>query len=197
MIPWHQLPNLLTVLRILAALPVFWLTWQQSFGWALLLFVVAGVSDGIDGALARRFGWTSRFGSMLDPLSDKSLMVAVFLGLWLTQSIPGWLLGVIVARDLIIVAGAVSYHLLFGTYKMRPSVLGKAFTFAQLLFVIGVFGQQIAGIPNHNLVQTLNWLIVLMALASGLEYVYTWGRKAIKSKNKNGKDEQGQQGDPS
>lgn len=195
-IPWHQLPNLLTVLRILAALPVFWLTWQQSFGWALLLFVIAGVSDGIDGALARRFGWTSRFGSVVDPISDKSLMIAMFLGLWLTQIIPGWLLVVIITRDLLIVGGAVSYHLLFGPYKMRPSVLGKAFTFSQLLFVISVMGPPVAGIDNGDMLHILNWLIVFMALASGLEYVYTWSRKALAAKSAD-KDKQEQQGDSS
>ena len=87
----RQLPNLLTLLRVVLTLPIAWLLIHGVYGWALWLFALAGVTDGLDGYLARRFGWFSRFGAMLDPLADKLLLVTSYLCLTISGAMPLWL----------------------------------------------------------------------------------------------------------
>ena len=87
----RHLPNLLTLLRLLLTLPIAWLLLSERFAAALWLFAVAGASDALDGFLARRFGWVSRVGSVLDPLADKLLLVTSYVCLGLSQVLPWWL----------------------------------------------------------------------------------------------------------
>src|SRR3990172_3309285 len=101
-----DIPNIISLLRMALVPPVVILLLNGYYGWALLVFVSAGLSDGLDGYLAKRFGWRSRLGAILDPLADKLLLVASYLTLgWLGQ-LPLWLVAVVVGRDIVIVAGA-------------------------------------------------------------------------------------------
>ena len=102
-----DIPNLITVMRIVLVVPVSWSLLRQEFGLALALFFVAGVSDGLDGFLAKHYGWSSRLGALLDPLADKALLVACYASLAWIGLLPVWLLVLVVARDVVIVAGAV------------------------------------------------------------------------------------------
>ena len=175
----RDIPNLITILRVFLTVPVIWMLLEREFGWALLLFGVAGVSDGLDGFLAKRFGWESRLGSLLDPLADKALLVSSFLSLGWLGLIPTWLVLLVLLRDLVIVTGALVYHFQVEDLEAAPSRISKLNTLTQILLVLGVVCA--AGpvpIPGYVLA-VLIWATLATTLASGADYVWTWGRKAV------------------
>jgi cardiolipin synthase len=103
----NALPNYLSALRILLVIPIAWLLWQQQVMSAFWLMLVAGLSDALDGFLARRYGWQTELGSLLDPLADKFLVAAMYLVFTLHELIPVWLVALILTRDVLILLGAV------------------------------------------------------------------------------------------
>ena len=131
----RHIPNTLTIIRCLLTLPMAYYLWQKSYNMALVLFVIAGVSDGLDGYLAKRFSWQSRFGAIADPLADKLLLVTGFFTLSMIQVLPWWLAVLVIGRDMVIVIGAYVYHRLFGPYDMQPSLLSKFNTLTQIVFL--------------------------------------------------------------
>ena len=131
----RDIPNILSLLRISLVIPIVYLLVQREFSYVLVLFVIAGISDGLDGYLAKRNNWTSRLGSILDPLADKLLLVFSYLALGWMGEIPMWLVFAVMARDVIIIVGAISYHELIGEYDMEPSWLSKTNTFFQIVLI--------------------------------------------------------------
>lgn len=175
-LPLHQIPNLLTLMRLLLSVPISLLLLGERYSPALLLFFLAGLSDALDGFLARRFAWTSRLGSMLDPLADKLLLVTAYLCLALVQVLPWWLTALVLLRDLLILGGALCYRLLVGNLQLRPSWLGKASTVVQIVLVIAVL-LELGPLPAFALVHgPLVLLVAALALASGAHYVWHWSR---------------------
>ena len=174
----QDIPNVLTVLRILLTVPVTWLLLSRQYSSALLLFAVAGISDGLDGYLAKRYGWESRLGSLLDPIADKLLLVLSFLALGWVELIPLWLVALVIVRDLVIVSGAVYYHFQVEPLEAAPSLLSKLNTLVQILLVILVVCD--AGpLPLPDvLVDGLMWTVLATTLASGVSYVVVWTRRA-------------------
>jgi len=178
----HHLPNLISILRILLVPPVAWLILQGYFGEALLLFVVAGVSDGLDGFLAKHFGWTSRLGSILDPLADKLLLSVSFVTLAWLGHLPLWLAGLILLRDLVIVIGGVLYHNLVGRFSLEPTIVSKLNTALQIA-VVTLMLVSLAWLDIPPLaIDIAIWLLVLTVVISGGDYVWTWGRRALQDR---------------
>ena len=130
-----HLPNLLSLLRLAAAPLAAWLILQGHDTAALLVFAAAGLSDGLDGFIARTWQVTSRFGAWLDPAADKLLMLLCFLALWRIGVAPGWLVALVLLRDGAIALGWVLVRLLSLPVRFEASRLGKATTLAQLLYV--------------------------------------------------------------
>jgi len=175
----RHLPNLISILRILLVPPVAWLMLQGSFGEALLLFVVAGVSDGLDGFLAKHFGWVSRLGSILDPLADKLLLSVSFVTLAWLGYLPLWLAALILLRDLVIVIGGVLYHNLVGRFSLQPTIVSKLNTLLQIIVVTLVLvSLSWLDIPPMA-IDIAIYLLVLTVVISGGDYVWTWGRRAL------------------
>ena len=177
------IPNIITCARLLLALPITWALCNGSFEIALALFVVAGVSDGLDGWLARRYGWQSRFGAFLDPAADKMLMGLVFIVLALQGQIALWFATLIVGRDLIIAIGALSYRLLYGPFEHASTRLGKLSTVLQVLFVLAVLVRLsdlgLDAVQLRTAEHLLAIAVVVLAVCSGAEYVWTWSRRAL------------------
>jgi CDP-diacylglycerol--glycerol-3-phosphate 3-phosphatidyltransferase len=121
----RDIPNLLCIMRMVLTIPVVWAILDGSYLVALVLFLVAGLTDGLDGFLAKRFSWQSRLGGLLDPAADKLLLVASFVTLWMVGYVPGWLLVAVVARDLTIVIGAGVYQWRVGDFVAEPSIISK------------------------------------------------------------------------
>ena len=180
----RQLPNLITIARLLLVPPAGWLLWQENYGLALVVIAVAGLSDFIDGELARRYDWRSRFGELADPLADKLLVSVVFVVLVLQQHIPIWLVAVVVLRDVVILGGAAAYRLLFRDIEISPTFVSKANTAVQVTLPIGVL-VTLLDIPTlSGLVAAVvdPWLFGVaagFAIWSGLDYVISWSRRAI------------------
>lgn len=173
----HQLPNLLTLLRLALVFPIAGLLLSERHGQALVLFAIAGGSDALDGFLARRFGWTSRFGSLLDPLADKLLLVTSFICLTITQVVPLWLALVVFLRDLVILLGAGLYRMMAGPAEFSPSGLGKLSTLLQMLLVVCLLLEFSLAPVLAWLRWPLSWLVLVVTLCSGAQYVWDWGRK--------------------
>ncbi len=174
-----DIPNIITVLRICLVPPVVAALLQQEFSLALLLYLVAGISDGLDGYIAKRYHYESRLGSILDPLADKLLLVGTYLALTWLGLLPWWLVLAVVLRDLLIVAGAAAYHVFIGPYAMEPTLISKLNTVMQIALGLAV-------VAAHSLLPLPDWLLHWLVFAtlgttvvSGADYVWIWGRRAL------------------
>lgn len=178
------LPNAITVLRLGLVVPMAWLLLTADYRHAFLVFVVAAGSDALDGLLARRYGWTSRFGAVADPLADKLLMVTTYCLLAYQGHLPWWLFVLVMGRDLVIVLGVFVYHFWFGPVVMAPTRISKFNTFMQILLVVLlVFSLGWWPLPPA-LLQALGLGVALSTLASGADYVWQWGARARRVKHK-------------
>ncbi len=165
-------------MRIFLSVPVVWLLLEQQFGVALVLFAVAGISDGLDGYLAKHYGWESHLGGLLDPLADKVLLISSFLSLAVIGMIPVWLVVLVILRDLVIVTGALVYHFRVMELEAEPSMISKVNTVAQIFLVLAVvLDQGLVQLPML-VTQGLIWVVMATTLASGVNYVWVWSRRA-------------------
>jgi cardiolipin synthase len=175
----RDIPNLISIARILLVAPIVWALLDEHFGLAIALFVVAGVSDAVDGFLAKHYRWQSRLGGILDPLADKLLLICTFLSLAWLGAVSWWLVGLILFRDVLIMGGGVVYNWLIERFEAEPSWSSKLSTTLQI--VLGVLALIHLGI--HELPAALfYWLELAVALAvivSGAGYVLEWSRRAI------------------
>jgi cardiolipin synthase len=179
----RDLPNIISILRLLIVLPVVYLLLQENYRAALVLFALAGVSDALDGFIAKRFGWTSRLGSILDPVADKALLMSTYVTLGILNLLPVWLVVAIILRDLLIFTGALAYHFLIGKYEMSPSLLSKINTFAQIILALAVvMSADVFEIPRQFL-QLLIYTVLATTVLSGVDYVWNWGYQAVRSRS--------------
>lgn len=175
----EYIPNIITILRLILIGPIVASLVLGRYPAACWLFIIAGLTDAVDGYLARKFQWISRFGAMVDPVADKLLMISTFLTLGFIGVIPWWLIVMVVARDVIIVTGGVIYHFLIGAYEFAPSRISKLNTFLQIILIILLM--------LHIGFQWLPWSM-LNALMIGVfctsalslcHYLWVWGWKAL------------------
>ncbi len=166
-----NLPNSLTALRILL-IPVFvgFLIYEQAER-ALIILIVAGITDALDGAIARITNQRTQLGEVLDPLADKLLMVSGFVTLSIMHKVPSWTAIVVVSRDLILIMGTVVARLTDSPLNITPTVLGKSTTALQLLYLVLVL---VVWARGHDLVvlHPLLFAMVAVTLSSGLHYLY-------------------------
>lgn len=174
----RDIPNLISFLRILLTLPIVWLLFERQFSYALMLFAVAGFSDGLDGFLAKRFGWQSHLGGLLDPLADKALLMSSFLVLGGLGLIPLWLVMLVIFRDLTIMGGALYYHFSVEEVDAHPSLISKLNTLLQIMLVLLVVTDAGPWPLPEILLQGLTWTTGLTTLVSGGLYVWVWTNKA-------------------
>jgi cardiolipin synthase len=179
-----NIPNTITVLRIMMVPVLVYLLLYREYRAAIWVLLAAGLSDVLDGFIARRFNLCTDLGSILDPLSDKLLVVSTVLALAWRGLLPIWLTVVVVMRDLIIVGGATAYYLRAGRIEMAPSIPSKVNSFIQICLIFLVLG------TAAGMTQTAGWLPLLFGCAlfttvfSGVHYVVVWGQKgaALKAK---------------
>jgi cardiolipin synthase len=174
----RHLPNLLCVLRILLVYPVASWILQGRYPEVMALFAIAAFTDGLDGYLAKRFGWTSELGKHLDPLADKLLLVTVFSCLSVAGLSPWWLTAVVLLRDLVIIFGAIVYRALFGALEGQPTLRSKLNTVCQIVFCLVVVTRAAYGWPAESVVTTLGALVLVTTAVSGVDYVLIYVRRA-------------------
>jgi cardiolipin synthase (CMP-forming) len=173
-----DIPNIISTLRLIAVLPIIYLLVSERFGWALILFAVSGISDGVDGYLAKRYRWQSRLGGLLDPIADKSLLVSCFLVLGAMGRLPLWLALAVVFRDLVILTGGVLYHYLIEDVQPAPMLISKLNTMVQILLVVAVIADAGPIAMPAPAIEVMIWVCLATTLASGLLYVLVWGNMA-------------------
>jgi cardiolipin synthase len=165
------LPNLITFARLCAVPAAVWLMLQHRLDDAFLVFVAAGLSDGIDGWLARVRNARSRLGALLDPVADKALLVSVYVTLAAIGVLPDWLAILVVFRDLLIVGGVVLLWVLGVPARIRPLMISKANTAAQLILAGLALLLAGFGLAAPHLLDAMIWLVAFTTFASGLAYV--------------------------
>lgn len=175
----EQIPNIITTIRILSIAPICWLLWKGFYPSALVLLLLAGLSDALDGFLARRYGWITPLGALLDPVADKLFVVSMFIVFGLKESLPWWLVALVIGRDIVIVLGALAYRVVRGKLEMRPLMISKLNTGLQIL-LLGFTLLHVALYPlpmwfNH----ILQWGVAITTGFSGFAYIILWGRYAL------------------
>jgi cardiolipin synthase len=173
-----NLPNLITIARILLVPVMVWAIASQEMRVAFFLFVAAGLSDAVDGFLAKRFDMASELGAYLDPLADKVLLVSIYVSLGITEAIPRWLVILVVSRDLLIVGGIMLSWVLGNPIRIKPLMVSKLNTVAQILlagFVLAAlgfrFGADMARIALMAAVTALTLLSIAFYLREWIRHM--------------------------
>jgi cardiolipin synthase len=180
---WSWLPNGLCVLRMLLSIPTAWLLLQGAYWWTMAVFFIAAVTDALDGFLAKRQGWETELGKILDPLADKLLLMTTFITLALLHAVPVWLAVLVVMRDLVISFGAIAYRLWLGPIGGSPTLISKLNTLAQIAFVLGVVLVQAMRWENDSMLRIAGWMIAITTFISGIDYVVTYSRRAADARD--------------
>jgi cardiolipin synthase len=175
----RHIPNLISSIRILLVAPIAFALMHHQLVTTMALFGVAALSDAADGYLAKRNGWQSELGAVLDPLADKLLLVTVFITLAYMRLVPLWLMVAAVARDAIIVSGALLYRICFGALSVRPSVVSKFNTLCQAAYIMAVVGREELSIPPAWVLTVLGAMVFVTVMVSGMDYVMIYGRRAM------------------
>ena len=175
-----NIPNLICFARIALVIPIIRLLWQEQFLLSLLLILIAGLSDILDGYLAKKNNWRSYLGAVLDPAADKILLVSLFLTLQSMDLIPLWLTLTVILRDLMIVFGLSLYRYFVSVPQPKPTRISKINTLLQLAFIILVILAQGIQFPFAILSMVCGSLVFVTSILSGLDYWIIWSIKAKK-----------------
>ena len=177
----RYLPNLICLGRIALIWPILVALAAHQYGIAAACFFLAGVSDLLDGWLAKHFGWASELGKWLDPIADKCLLVTVFVVAAWAGLVPSWLTAVVVARDVMIALGALTYLAWLGPLEGHPTFASKLNTLVQLAYLLGVLLFKAVGFPPVVLLLLGAWVTVATTVLSGLGYVIEYSRRAARA----------------
>ncbi len=182
-----NLPNALTLVRILIT-PLFIICLiKGSYSMALLVFILAGVTDGLDGLLARLMNQKTTVGAVLDPIADKLLLVSAFVTLAVQEMIPAWLAVVVISRDVLIFIGIAILEVSRVDYRIQPSMVSKCTTVAQLTTIFLLLLSVQTNVLVHAL-PPIYALTTALSIASGLHYVYIGIQIMPDSENGSGPD---------
>ncbi len=167
-----NIPNLLTLLRIILVPVIVILLIQGSFCKALIVFIIAALSDALDGFLARVLHQQSVLGAYLDPIADKALLASSFVTLSILKILPGWLTVIVISRDFIILLGISILSIMSITVKIRPVFVSKVTTALQLITVlVALASRSVPGGFHEVPLQLIYWLTALFTVVSGLTYM--------------------------
>ncbi|MBO0902968.1 CDP-alcohol phosphatidyltransferase family protein [Jiella sonneratiae] len=170
------IPNLISIARLLVVPVMIWALIDGRFAVAFWLFVIAGVSDAVDGAIARHFNQQSALGLYLDPMADKALLSTVYIGLALLQRLPDWLAIAVVSRDVLIVAAFMLSYVMGLPVAVRPLFVSKLTTAAQICLAAGVLGEAALGVRLGLVTDLLVGLTLILTVASATAYLVDWLR---------------------
>jgi cardiolipin synthase len=170
------IPNLITIGRLVLVPLIVWLLISGQSAAAFFVFILAGVSDAIDGFLARSFNLRSTLGSYLDPLADKALLVSIYISLAVLSEVPLWVVILVVSRDLFIIGAVVLSWMLDQPMEMRPLIISKLNTVVQIVLAAVVLGDLALGAGLGTLRMVLVYLVGILTIASAAVYLVDWVR---------------------
>jgi cardiolipin synthase len=169
-------PNLISLARLLSVPMMIWLIISDRFGTAFWVFVSAGVSDALDGYIAKRFDCRTRLGALLDPVADKALLSSVYVALGVAELLPDWLVILVVFRDVLIIGGFVLIQTIAAPRNFDPLFISKINTSVQILLVAYVLGRLGLGVADGALTHILVAVTAGTTVLSGLWYLVRWAR---------------------
>jgi cardiolipin synthase (CMP-forming) len=170
------IPNIITIFRLVLIPIVIVMILQKEWGLAFALFAIAGISDGLDGWIARRFDMRSEFGAVIDPLADKALLVSIFITLAVVDKIPAWLAVIVVSRDVAIVMAFMVSWVMARPMAVKPLFVSKANTAVQIAFAAFVLGALAFAFDPGVLVDLFTILIVMLTIVTAGAYLVRWMR---------------------
>ncbi|MBL6959091.1 MAG: CDP-alcohol phosphatidyltransferase family protein [Rhodospirillales bacterium] len=173
-----SIPNFITLARLISVPVTVWLILNGSFAGAFWLFVAAGVSDAIDGVIAKRFDMETELGQFMDPLADKALLVGVYITLGHTGHLATWLVILVVFRDLLIIGGAILFQTITQSLTMAPLMVSKVNTVAQIMLAALLLGTLAYSVDAVAVIDTMVYIVALTTFISGAAYVVSWTRRA-------------------
>jgi cardiolipin synthase (CMP-forming) len=171
-----NLPNLITLSRLLSVPLTIWLILGERFGAAFWVFVYAGISDALDGFIAKRFDCRTRLGALLYPVADKALLASVYVALGIAEYLPNWLVILVVFRDVMIIGGFMLIQTLAAPRQFDPLYISKINTLAQIALIAYVLARLGLGFPDGEVTPVLVWITALTTALSGLSYLVRWAR---------------------
>ena len=171
-----SIPNLITLGRILLVPVVVWAITAGEMRIAFLLFLAAGITDAVDGFLAKRFGMSTELGAYLDPLADKAMLVSIYVALGIMEAIPRWLVILVVSRDIMIVSAVILSWLVDKPVPLKPHPVSKLNTVAQIALACVVLAALGFGFGADMAVLALTALVTALTLLSIAFYVAEWVR---------------------
>lgn len=170
------IPNLITIARLIMVPFVIVMILQGQWIPALVLFVVAGVSDAVDGFIARHFDMKSEFGAYIDPIADKSLLVSIYITLAIVGAIPSWLAIVVVSRDAMIVGAVLLSWIMARPVEIRPLLVSKLNTGAQIAFAAFALAANAFVLNLGGVEEAAMWIVAALTIASAGAYLGGWLR---------------------
>ena len=171
-----NLANAISIARLLSVPLIVWLMLKREWTLAFTLFVISGISDAVDGLLARRFGMQTELGGYLDPLADKALLVAIYIVFGWLGHLPDLLVILVVSRDILIVGGALLAFAMGLPVAMKPLFISKFNTAAQLALAAAVLAELAFGWLGERLVTAMIWMVGATTVTSGAAYIQQWWR---------------------
>ncbi len=172
------IPNLLSIIRIYLMYPLLTFISEESYLFALYIFIIAAATDGLDGYLARVMDWQTDLGKILDPIADKVLLIGTVFILWMNSYIPIFVLIVFILRDFIIIMGAAFHMTVYETAAPNPNMFGKITTFVHIGYLASVFIDIIFGLNLTNAI--IDYLVALITLISLFLYGLNWFKLTAK-----------------
>jgi cardiolipin synthase (CMP-forming) len=169
-------PNFITLARLLSVPLAVWLILDGALAAAFWVFVAAGISDGVDGFLAKRFDWQTRLGALLDPIADKTLLVSVYVTLGISGHLPAWLVILVVFRDFLIIGGFLLVNALSQAMRSEPLVVSKLNTALQIALAALTLARLGLGLTLDGFAETLIYLVAATTVLSGAGYLVRWMR---------------------
>jgi cardiolipin synthase len=169
-----SVPNLLTIARILMVPLLIWLIISGNFGFAFAIFVAAGITDGVDGFIAKNYDSVTELGAYLDPLADKLLLVSIYVVLGLQGFLPDWLVILVVSRDVMIVGAVILSWLVGKPVRMQPLILSKANTTVQITLAAMIIGALAFAEPHPVLILWGSVVVGFLTVVSGAQYMVNW-----------------------
>jgi len=179
-----NIPNILTLSRIILTPFIIFAILEHQAVLALILMFIAGVTDMLDGAIARYFNQRSTVGAIIDPLADKLLLISTIVTLYFIGQIPLFLFLAVVFRDLIIVVGAIAYEMVTHKLEIQPSIASKVTTFLQITLVLAVLADMAWQFPGADIINISIWLTFALTCISGIQYMFVWMHKAVTDEGK-------------
>jgi len=171
-----SIPNIITLGRIMLVPIIVWAIVSSQMEVAFAVFLIAGISDAVDGFLAKRFNMTSELGALLDPLADKALLVSIYMALGIWGAIPRWIVILVVSRDIMIVTAVIVSWLFDRPVEMKPSMVSKLNTVAQVAFAALVLAALAFGFKPQPYDMILMGLVTVFTLSSESLYLVEWLR---------------------